>query len=519
MDSFVQRHASVVTGVLTGFDRLRFRGTLRWLNCDDGMGKYLNKMGILLKNFDQFVTRVTGELKDATRRVAEAAGRPVKYLASSSASKENQARAIAKRDGIQEGLICVLSCVEPCWSFGLTRDPRARRLELRRSYRKCLHYYFYLHHPRLGFMHLRLQSWFPFGVHVCLNGREWLARELDRLGLGYARLDNCFVHLADVRRIQRQMNLQLRMNWRSFLDGIVAQVHPMHAKLFPVTPYYWSVDQSEWATDIMFRSSSELTRLYPRLIQHAMQNLGSREVMRFLGRRVPLAGGIPRNFNGEVVSDLRCRPEGMRVKHQVCGNSVKMYNKQGSVLRVETTINNPRDLKVYRQTEGQPRSRPRWQRLRKGVVDMRRRAEISQAANQRYLESMAVVEDATPLGQLAESLCRRVRWKGRSVRAINPLAAADAKLLEAVSRGEFLVNGFRNRDLRALLYGSKRIDPNRQKLQAAAVTRQLRMLRAHGLIRKVPKTHRYVLSDIGRAAITALLTARAADTKKLMTAA
>ncbi len=518
MDSFVQRHRDSVTGTLSGFDRLRFRGTMRWLNYGDGMGKYLNKMGVLLKHFDSFVQSVTGRLKEATRQLTEAAGRPLKYLASSSASKEEQARRIADRDGIQEGLICVLSCVEPCWTFGLYRDAKTRRLELTRAYRKCLHYYFYLRHPGVGFMHLRLQSWFPFGVHVCLNGREWLARDLDRLGLGYIRRENCFVHLADARRAQRRMDLQLRMNWPHFLDGIVSQVHPMHAEMFAETPYYWSVDQSEWATDIMFRRSGDLAGLYPGLIRHAMQNLGSREVMRFLGHRVP-AVGIRANFNGEVVSDLRRRPEGMRVKHQVNGNSVKMYDKQGSVLRVETTINNPDDFKVYRKTEGRPEDPPRWQCLRRGVVDTRRRAEVSQAANARYLESMAGLEQTIPLGELTASLCRRVRWKGRSVRALNPLAAEDAQLLEAVNRGEFLLNGFRNRDIRVLLYGAKQATPKQQKTQAAAVTRRLRMLRAHGLIRKVPKTHRYILSKNGQAAVTALLAARTADTKKLAEAA
>lgn len=195
-----------------------------------------------------------------------------------------------------------------------------------------------------------------------------------------------------------------------------------------------------------------------------------------------------------------------------------MYDKQGSVLRVETTLNDTRDFRVFRAQESQAGGPRSWRILRKGVADMHRRAEVGQAANERYLESLAAVQEKTPLGRLMQDLCRPVRWKGQRVRALNPLSAGDARLLETVNRGEFSINGFRNRDLRVRLCDPTS-DPVKVKRQAAAVTRQLRLLRAHGLIRKVPKTHRYVLSAKGRTAITAVLAARAADTNKLTEAA
>ncbi len=153
------------------------------------------------------------------------------------------------------------------------------------------------------------------------------------------------------------------------------------------------------------------------------------------------------------------------------------------------------------------------------MADRYRRSEVSQAANERYWASMAAVEDTRPLGALTEKLCQAVRWKGQRVRALNPLSASDATLLEVVNRGEFMLNGFRNRDLRALRYGPKPTDPKEARRQSAAVTRKLRMLRAHGLNCKVQKTHRYRLTRKGTQAITALLTARAADTAKLASAA
>ena len=522
MNSFIQQHTDSVMGTLSGFDRVRVRGTMRWLCYPDGLGKHLSKVGVLLKDFGKYVDRITTGLRQATEQMLQRAGRrPVRYLPSAATSKEEMARKIAAEDGIREGLIGVLSSVELCRSFEIGWDGRRRYLELRSAPRKCLHYYHYMIHPEWGFMHVRLQTWFPFTVHVCFNGREWLARQMDRVGLQYHRRENCFTWLSDAPRAQRLMNRQCAVNWRGTLDRLVPQVHPLFRTLFATCPtgYYWSVDESEWATDVMFRSSRALAELYPRLIQHGMQHLGSREVMRFLGRRVPAQGGVHGRFEGEVSTDLRQRPEGIRIKHRLNRNSIKMYDKQGSVLRVETSIYDSSDMRVFRSGEGEPGGPKQWRVLRKAVCDVPRRAVICQAANERYLESMASVNATTALGTLAAKLCRPAQWNGQRVRALNPLAGDDAALLEAVSRGEFSMQGFRNRDLCALLNRTRSSDPQERRRQSAAVTRKLRLLRGHGLIHKVPKTHRYQLSPVGRIAITALLAARAADTTKLTSAA
>ena len=522
MNGFIERHQDVVTGVLSGFDRLRLRGTLRWLCYPDGLGKYLSVMKVLLKDFGAFTQSVTQRIRAAAEGVARAAGRPIAYLKSPSESKEDRARSIAAADGIQAGLICVLYAVEPCRSFRIRRDPERKQLVLQSALRQCAHYYFYWIHPIWGFCHARLQSWFPMTVQVCLNGREWLSRQMDAAGMAYQRRENCFTWIVDVPAAQRLMDEQLRVHWRDELNALLPMFHPTFTELTDEPDragYYWSIQESEWATDVMFRKPGDLSALYPHLIRHATMHLGSREVMRFLGRRLPAAGRIPTRFSGEVVSDLRERPEGLRIKHRLNANSIKMYDKQGSVLRIETTLNCPDDIKVYRPREGDPSGPKAWRTLRRGVADAHRRAEVCQAANERYLDSLSAAESSTPLGELAAGLCQPVRWKKQRVRALNPLSAEDAKLLEAVGSGEFLVNGFRNRDLREKLYGEAPADAKVLRRQSAAVTRKLRMLRAHGLINKLPGTNRYLLNKKGRACITALLAARAVDTAKLTKAA
>jgi hypothetical protein len=330
------------------------------------------------------------------------------------------------------------------------------------------------------------------------------------VGIGFLRHDSA-------KQRAWLLDEQLRVDWTGLLGGLADRVNPARPRLFAETPveYYWSADESEWATDVMFRSPQDLADLYPRLIRHGIQTFSSADVMRFLGRRTPAHGGVNGHFGGEVISDLKSRPEGVRLKHRLNHNSLKLYDKQGSVLRAETTINDVRDMKVYRPKEGEPDGERDWRKLRKGVSDLHRRSQVSQAANERYLEALAAVDETTSLGELASPLCRPVQWQGRRARGLNPFSADDLRLLEAVNRGEFAINGFRNKDLRPLLWGAAEASPAEVRRRSAKITRLLRLLRAHGLIHKVPKTHRYVLSASGRLKITALLTARSADTAKL----
>jgi hypothetical protein len=231
-----------------------------------------------------------------------------------------------------------------------------------------------------------------------------------------------------------------------------------------------------------------------------------------LGRNVPLTGKS--RFAGEILSDLKARPEGLRVKHWVERNSIKMYDKFGRGLRIETTINRCEDFQVYRAAEGQPDQPKAWRSLRRGLADLPRRCQISKAANERYLGALATVQDKTPLCQLTAQLCRRLRRKGRSYRALNPWSPLDGALLEAINRGEFALHGLRNREVRALLFPTP-ASAREERRRTARVGRLLVLLRAHGILRKVPGTHRYHLTTSGRTLVTALLTARQADTEQL----
>jgi hypothetical protein len=520
MKTFLSRFSSSIYGVLSGFDRVRFRGTQRLLASVPGLTKFLAFKSVLLKDFKAYVTGVTDEIRQQVEAGATASGLKVIYVNDSQISKEELAAEEAKRAGRTSGLQAILSAVEPCQTFFVRKDPSSGHLVLQSRPGKCLHYYHYWRHQTLGPCHMRLQSWFPFNVFVCVNGRDMLAGQLDRLGVNYRKRDNCFTWVENVEVAQRCLADQVKMDWSKVLTDLLTASHPGWSKWPGMDyPHYWSADQTEWSTDLMFKSAEELSRLMPRLVQLSLTSLGCGSVLRFLGRPVPKSSQPQPRFKGEVGTDYVRRPEGVRVGFRVNRNMLKFYDKQASVLRVETMIADARDMKSYRAKECDPDGPKGWYPMKKGVSDLPRRTQVSQKSNERCLEALATVSSDRTLGELTMEVCRGKKWEGRSVRALNLLAEKDLRLLRAVGQGEFLLNGLRNRDIRALMFDRDAKTDEEAKQQSGAVTRMLRLLRAHGIIRKVPSTHRYQVTEEGRELIAGLTTAYDANLLKPQNAA
>jgi hypothetical protein len=510
--AFLLRFGALILSVLSGFDRLRFRGCSRLLCNVRGVKSYLYQHDLLLKEFAQHTEQLTRQLTHGSEALAAADGDQIHYLNSPNIDKEAAALAIARQRRLSSGRIAILSCVESCRTFRIRKNQRGH-IDLYAEPARCQHFYHYFLHDQFGLCYVRLQSWFPFTMRIGVNGRQWLYRQLQQQQISYRCQDNLLLAVADWQRAQQLLDAQRHTDWPTLLDELAAQTNPLLPYLRQVrVPYYWVTEQSEWATDILFRAPGDLAALYPRLTRHCLEVLGCRDVLRFLGRQVP-----PQGFGriaGEVKTDYRERREGLRVKFWYDVNSLKVYDKFGCGLRLETTINQADSLKVYRTKEGDPEGQPSWKPLRKGVADLHRQADVSQRANERLAESLATIAEPAPLGKLLEPLGRPVWQDGQRIRALNPLTGADGELLRTIARGEFLLHGLRNHDLRLALFGDT-ADSTEKKRQAAAVTRKLRLLRAHGLIFRVQQTHRYQLSADGRRILTALLAAHAADANRL----
>jgi hypothetical protein len=524
VNQFIAKYQSQLNGVLTGFDRMVFRGTLG-LNHEAGMKGYLWANHLGLKDFGEHAEQVSKKVKQASLAVMENAGRPVRYLNSGKDNKQELAQKIALEDGIQCGPICALTTVELCTSYAIRGDRTSGKIRLERAYRKCLFVYQYWMHPVFGFLSARLQTWFPFAVHLYLNGRAWLARQMDQAGIHYRRHDNCFTWIDDFSLAQQLMDTQLTCPWGKHFDGFAQQVHPYLGELcgnYPMN-YYWTCQDSEWAMDIVFRDQQQLQHLYPQLVHLGMTSFSSPDVLRFMGKKVSRQGTPRGGHELPITSDLKVRPNGVRIKHRLGPNSIKLYDKAydelGAVLRPEVTIIQPKYFRVYSPKNSEPDSPPQWRPMRRGLMDLHCRAEVSQKALDCYCDALAAVDDSTTLQELTSRLEKRVRWQGKPVRALHPFEPQDHALLTAVSRGEFAIHGLRNRDLQTLLYKQPAATPKEKRRRSAAIGRKLRMLRAHGLIHKLPHTHRYRVSEKGRLILNAILSAHRMTTQQLIAAA
>jgi hypothetical protein len=512
VERFLERYKNRIVGSISGFDRILFRGQIRSVCHVGGLQRFLSSQRILNKDFRRFAEKFTEWIKRHAEQIATESGRPYYYLASPSMSKDEYVRKVLADNPVKEGLICVLSCVEPCQSFGLRSDKESKLLLLKSERRKCQHFYFYYLDRDFGVMHVRLQSWFPFTIQVCVNGREWLARQMDRNGISYTQVDNCFTRISDLKRAQAISDSFNEIHLAPVLSTFAQRVNPWLSKEAPIVlnPYYWSIRQGEYATDVLFRDRSKLAEIYPSLTRHAIEQFSCKDVLRFLGRRTNI------QFSGECKTLFEQRLEGVRVKHWVEENSIKMYDKAGSVLRVETTINNPTRFSVRRQIETAAGTVFKNLPMRKGIADICRRVEVSRAANGRYLEALAVVGETTPSRKILDDVSRPIKHDGRNYRPLRPITELEGKLFLAVMRGEHQFHGLRNRDLRTHLYPTAD-DKETEKRASSRISRHLRLLRAHGLIMKVNKTNDYRITKKGHEVMSTAIIFRESDLALLAT--
>jgi len=502
-----------IIGAIKGLDRIRFRGTLRRISDSVGVNIFMNATSLLMKDFMRFAEDRTHALRESWAHRADELGIETIYLNSSSTDKEELARSIAKKNKIKDGPICQFSVVETCFSPIVKGDRESKKLVVKMLPRKCVFLYHYFDRPDIGFGHIRIQSWFPYQITVCMNGRHWLEKQLLRNGSSYVKDGNCFTRLADPDLAQRIMDAQLKTNWNSLLSTLLRDASPNHAVILkPVDAnYYWSADETEYATDIMFNSTNDLNQLFPSLIKHAVIVSDSPTVMRFFGKK---ACGLGPN---EVITDCRRRYEGVRIKHWINQNSVKMYNKAGNVLRIETTINNTRDFKVYRHPDDDLRKPASWQKMRKGVSDLHRRAEVSDHCNLRYADALAEAHTREKLLEATHPVCNPVTKNKQRYRALNIWRKDDFQLIRFLGKGEHAINGFRNGDLSSCLFGEINLgDEKDKRKRSGKATRRIRLLRAHGLVRKVPRVNRYVVTEKGQKLVAAVLSASNIDIEKLM---
>lgn len=495
MKNILEQYSEKINGVFSFFDRMILTGYIR--SFFHAMLYFLSEENILLKDYGDYAQKVTADIKQHVSLYTESLSRPLVYLNSPKISKEETARKCLEDSPVEEGLICTISTVELCNAFSVISNQQTHKLEIKCVKRKCLHYYFYYLDRVYGFMFVKLQTWFPFTLTVYINGRELMKKAFDQEGISYSMYDNSFSFISDIEKAQRIADSFDSQKLSRQLDHFARIVNPFLPKIQKIfgNGYYWCASQMEYATDVMFESREALEDLSPSMVGHSFYGMNCTDVFRFLGKK------LTPNFHGEAVSDYKQRPAGCRVKFRLGANSIKAYDKS-NCLRIETTINDPSVFKVYGEVHHRDGTTSKqWKPMGKTISYLYRYAQIARASNNRYLCSLQNVVPVRSAQEEIQQVCARKTENGKAYTGFNVWEKETLRMFRVISDGKYLLSGFTNKAICRQIYPQTFCD----KRIRGKVTRLLKKLRVHGLIRKVPHSHRYNVSDKGRRIINSLL--------------
>jgi hypothetical protein len=492
MPLLTDRYADQIAGVLSCYDRLIITGTLPGVCYAEGMATYLRGHGFRLFDYPRFAEPLRDALRQNAEQVAQEHGLTIEFIRSVGAfRKEDRVRAILQQRGDQPGLVHIFSAMEPCPAFTPWHDKGTGTTTLRYKDGKCLHYYFYLIDPEFGLCYLRVPTWAPFRLQFYCNGHHWLAGQLRQAGIPYEPLDNTFRVVGDFARAQALADAFPIERLHRLLDRLAQRYCPVAAQ-FGVT-YHWSLMQVEYATDLVFHRQADLRPLYEALVRTAIHAVKPDHVATFLGRQ--LTG----HYRDELGNDFHTRLQGACLKHHMGPVAIKLYDKQALVLRIETTVNDVSFFRHHRTVEHKNgTTTTQLAPMQKTIYSLAPLRDLLRAANRRYLAFLSDLADPTAGVRQVEQLAAPKHQDGRSYRGFNPFAAADQALLLALARGEWHISGFRNASLRRVLPG----------YTGAQLSRLLKRLHVHGLIKKVGHTYKYYLTQSGQQVVLTALKLR-----------
>jgi hypothetical protein len=430
------------------------------------------------------------QLVDHGKRLAVQLGAPYEFRPGR-VKKEKLIDRVDRERKHPDGLLAVLCVQECCTSVKLCYAEGKPELKYAPRPQRVLYYYY--NNPVFGRIYVRIQTWFPYPVQIYVNGHDWLAHQMANLRLGFVQDDNAFTELDDPKKAQELANRLPGLDWPRILWQWTKPLMPLlKHDWFKRLWYDWTIEECEYSTDLLFRSKKALGDLYPVLVNHAVLQLSAEDVLNFLGRRLHW------RFDGEVLTECKKRREpGSRVKFRVKKNWLKMYDKFGLILRIETVINDPRDFKIFRSGTRRGKRVQDWFPMARRVTNLWRYCEIAHAANRRLLDALAKVDSHVEAQQTLAQVCQPVADGQRRRRGLNPVQEQDQTLFRAVLRGDHFIKGFRNADIVAVLFEQPTQDALERKRRSAQVTRRLRLLRAHKLIKKVARTTKYYPTDKG----------------------
>jgi hypothetical protein len=482
-----EKHALEIHGTLSCYDRVIVSGTAGKFGYNVGMTTYFYEKGYRIFDFAKIFTPITEAIKENAERIAKENGIKIEYIRKSGAfRKDDRIAEIIKERGSHEGLVHIFSALEMSSTYTPWHDKSTGKTFFNNDQTKCLHYYFYFIDRELGLCFMKVPTIAPFRTTIYFNGHNLLESKLKKQNINYEKTDNAFTFISDFAEAQIISDKIKVEDIHSVFDIYTSRYCPLPAEW--QLHWNYTIQQVEYSTDIVFKNVESLKPIYDNIIKTAMHTVTPDNIANFLGKRFSVL------FEGEVGSKYNKRILGTRIKHQMGEISVKIYDKFGSVLRIEVTSNDVSKLKTFREViKRDGTTETKMASVKKSIYSLFVLTQIFKNAARRYLEFISSFDDPSDGLKKLDKVVEPVTDNNRNYKGFNFFSKGDEKILLAVSDGKFTLKGITNKELRKML-------PEKTSGQ---LSRILKRLRLHGLIKKVGKTYKYYLTVLGRQIIVA----------------
>jgi len=453
------------------------------ISYSQGMTKYMYEKGVKIFDYPKFAEPHKESIRANAERIAKEQGLEIEFIRKSGIRKESIiSDKIAKR-GDHPGIVHILSVMEACNTYRPWHDKTTGKTFLKPDTGKCLHYYFYFLDEQVGLGYVRVPTWCPFRLQVYINGHNLLASELKQAGIKYSMTDNAFDSLEDAVKAQEFSDKVSIEKLHRKLDEFAWQFCPVYKGLN--LRYHWSVVQAEYATDIVFKKQESLQTIYSELVATAIHTVKPENIATFLGHK------LDHKYQGEVGNNYNVRIEGSRIKHTMGSASIKMYDKFSKILRIETTSNDISFFKHFREVVHRDGTTSHEiAPLKKNIYSLSFLTDNLKASNRRYLEFISAFDNKEVGRKRLEGVTSSKSENNRNYKGFNFFSTEDLLVLMTIVRGEFNINGFRNKNMQKLL-----------GFNGGKISRLIKRLRVHGLIKKATDSYKYYLTKIGKETI------------------
>jgi len=483
MELLTETYKREISCVLSCYDRLIFSGTIPEISYSQGMTNYMYQNRVRIFDYPKFAEPFKETIRSNAERIAKEHGVEIEFIRKSGIRKESIISEKIKKRGDHPGIIHIISAMEGCNTYKPWHDKTTGKTFLKPDTSKCLHYYFYFIDEQVGLGYVRVPTWCPFRLQVYVNGHNLLASEMKKTGIKYTMIDNAFDSLEDAHKAQELSdNISIEKLHRK-LDEFAWQFCPVY-KEFNLR-YHWSVMQAEYATDIVFKKQESLQRIYGDLVATAIHTVKPENIATFLGHKLD-----PR-YEGEIGNNYNVRIEGSRIKHTMGKVSIKMYDKFRKILRIETTSNDISFFKHFREVVHRDGSKShKMAPLKKNIYSLSFLKDNLKASNRRYLEFISAFDNKKIGRKRLEAVTLSKSENNRNYKGFNLFNKDDRTILLAILRGEFNISGFRNKNMQKLL-----------GFNGGKISRLIKRLRVHGLIKKAANSYKYYVTKIGKETI------------------